>query len=78
MKKALSLVAVAAAGFLAVSGAPRSVPAAKVDETVLNAHIDARLHTLLGKVVADLVFYAIAAASYERRGPVPGAQVEPA
>ena len=34
--------------------------------------------TLLGKVVADLVFYAIAAASYERRGPAAGASVEPA
>lgn len=53
MKKAFSLVAIAAAGFLAVAAAPRPAATAKVDETALNAHIDARLHVLLGKLARE-------------------------
>lgn len=54
MKKALSAVAIAAAGFLAVAAAPRpAAPPARVDETALNAHIDARLQVLLGKLARE-------------------------
>lgn len=55
MKKAISLAAVAALAVLAIAWVPRQdVPAAPtVDQAQLDAQIDARLHTLLGKMIRE-------------------------
>lgn len=53
MKKAMSLVAVAALALVAIAWVPRQSPSAEseVDRAELDAQIDARLHALLGKMI---------------------------
>ncbi|MGI5863086.1 MAG: hypothetical protein ACOX6T_13635 [Myxococcales bacterium] len=53
MKKAMSLVAVAALALVAIAWVPRQAASAEseVDRAELDAQIDARLHALLGKMI---------------------------